>query len=114
MSKKLIQSILITAGCAFLFTGCVVRERATYHADSGAVTTDVEVTGPPPPEVVETVTVAPGPGFLWIGGYYGWEGGGWHWHPGHWEQRPRPGAVWVHPHYVYRGGRHVWVRGGWR
>jgi hypothetical protein len=117
----LLKPALAIAGLSLLATGCVVRERvyqppppppgAVEPAPTGA---EVEVSGEPPAPVVESVTVEPAPGFLWIGGAWFWEGGGWVWHAGHWDRPPRPGAVWIRPHYVFRGGRHVWVRGYWR
>lgn len=73
---------------------------------------------PPPTEVVnsdeppappsETVVVAPGPGYVWIGGEWQWNGVGWVWLGGHWAYPPYPGAIWVHG-YWYRG-----PFGGWR
>jgi len=110
--------ILATLAAALLTAGCVVRERTYVRpVPVGAevsVGGEVDVAGPPPPPVVETVTVAPDPSFVWIGGVYVWGGGGWRWERGHWARPPHPGAVWVPHRYVYRGGRHVWVRGGWR
>jgi len=105
------------AGAGLLATGCVYRERTVYRPAPGApvvATSEVEVVGPPPVEIVETRTIQPGPEFVWVGGYYGWAGGGWRWTPGYWGRPPRPGAIWVGPRYAYRGGRHVWVRGYWR
>ena len=63
----------------------------------------------PPAPQYEVVGVAPGPGFLWIGGYYHWYGGRWVWYRGHYERPPHLGAVWVHPRYEFRGGRRVSV-----
>ncbi|MEO6972740.1 MAG: hypothetical protein ABI135_04865 [Rhodoferax sp.] len=60
--------------------------------------------GPPQP-YSEAITVAPAPGYLWIGGFWGWGGGRYAWNAGHWEA-PRPG---------YRWAPRTWVRGpgGW-
>ena len=60
---------------------------------------------PPPPPRVEVYGVAPAPGWIWMGGYWGWVGGRHEWVPGHWAE-PRPGYRWV---------PHTWVheRGGW-
>lgn len=60
----------------------------------------------PPSVRVETEGVAPGAGYVWIGGYWGWAGGRHEWMPGFWE-RPHPGYYWV---------PHTWVHvgGGWR
>ncbi len=48
----------------------------------------------PPPPPVETVVVAPGPGYYWVDGEWEWNGG-WVWVGGHWAYPPRPGVVWV-------------------
>jgi hypothetical protein len=73
----------------------------------------VYVAQPPPPPPVETVVVAPGPGYVWIGGEWAWNGG-WIWVAGHWGYPPYPRAVWVRG-YWYRGP-HGWCRttGHWR
>ena len=99
--------------------GCVVRERAyapdgSVSVDATAVDSGVYVDSAPPPPVEETITAAPDPAFVWIGGVWIWGGHGWRWERGHWSRPPRVGAVWIPHHYVYRNGRHVFVRGGWR
>ncbi len=73
----------------------------------------VYVAQPPPPPPAETVVVAPGPGYVWIGGEWAWNGG-WIWVAGHWGYPPYPRAVWVRS-YWYRGP-HGWCRaaGHWR
>jgi hypothetical protein len=118
MNKNLLKPVLLIVGASFLLTGCIIRERTVYRngpPPAATVSTEVEVTGPPPPDQVDVVVgVVPAPGFIWIGGFWGWGPGGWAWHRGYWGRPPHPGAVWLRPHYVYRGGRHIWVHGGWR
>ena len=58
--------------------------------------------GPPAPAVYRPVGVAPGPGFVWIDGYYDWVGNGWVWRPGRWARPPHPGYVWRKPRYERR------------
>jgi hypothetical protein len=124
---SLVKSALLVATGSLLLTGCVVREREVRYrnppppppppAPGVAVETpgvEVDVTGPPPTDIVEVQPIMPGPDFIWVGGYWGWGPRGWVWSHGYWGHPPRRGAVWLRPHYVYRGGRHVWVRGGWR
>jgi hypothetical protein len=96
-----------------LTSGCVVAVRpapVVYAPAPG----EVVVTEEPPAPYAEVVGVAPGPGYLWIGGYYHWSGARWVWYAGHYERPPHPGAVWVRPRYVVRGGTRVYVRGYWR
>lgn len=72
------------------------------------------VTQAPPPAQVETIPVAPGPGYYWTPGYWSWRGGAWVWVGGAWVVRPAPGAVWVPGHWVRHGHGWLWVGGGWR
>jgi hypothetical protein len=120
MNKSLfLKPVLAIAGASLLATGCVVGVRgprvgvAVVAPAPVVVAGEVEVGGAPPAPVVETVTVAPDPAFVWIGGAYIWRGG-WVWEPGHWARPPHRGAVWVAHRYVYHNGRHVFVRGYWR
>jgi outer membrane lipoprotein SlyB len=48
----------------------------------------------PPVAPVETVVVAPRPGYVWVGGEWMWCGG-WYWMAGHWDCPPMPASVWV-------------------
>ncbi len=69
---------------------------------------------PPPDDQVEVVGVAPGPGYIWLNGYWGWEGGRYAWHAGRWETPPEPHAVYEHERWEKRGTRYYFHRGGWR
>ena len=116
----LLKPVLVMAGSALLATGCVVREEVRYRPPPPGVVVEappaageVYVDSEPPPPVVESITVAPAPGFIWVGGAWFWEGR-WVWHAGHWGRPPRAGAVWIGPRYAFRDGRRVWVRGYWR
>jgi hypothetical protein len=68
----------------------------------------------PPREVVETRVVAPGPDYVWIGGYHQWNGTAYAWTPGRWERPPHAHAVWVRHRWVHRHGGWVLVEGRWR
>jgi outer membrane lipoprotein SlyB len=75
--------------------------------------TVVVVAQPPPPPPIETIVVAPGPDYVWIGGEWAWNGG-WIWVAGHWGYPPYPHAVWVRGYWGR--GSHGWSRvpGHWR
>jgi hypothetical protein len=116
--QRCVKTVLLIAGTSLLISGCVVRERVGYSGTAvvgeSTVDTEVVVDSPPPAPLVETVTVAPDPTFIWIGGAWVWGGTNWRWEHGRWARPPHPGAVWVPHRYVDRSGRHVWSRGGWR
>lgn len=68
----------------------------------------------PPPLRVETYGPAPGPGFVWINGYWNWGGNNYVWVPGRWDRGPRPGSRWVDPRWEHRGNSYRFHRGYWR
>jgi hypothetical protein len=79
-----------------------------------AAAAEVVVRVAPPAAIVETRGVAPGPGYIWIGGYHRWDGAAYVWVPGRWDRPPRPGAHWVAHRWVRRHGGYVFVEGRWR
>jgi hypothetical protein len=112
---------LALAGAAAL-GGCVVvpyghgRGRGGYERDGGDDDDGPVVGVPPPPPQVEVVPVAPGPAYVWIGGYWAWRLGRHVWIGGRWGLPPARGHAWVPggwyragPGWRYRGGR--WGRG---
>lgn len=90
--------------------GCIVvprPPRLPHHGGYASHDGDGEVVyqAPPAPHH-ESTYGAPGPGYVWIGGYWAWTGGSYAWRPGRWIVG-RPGHRWV-PHAWHRHGR------GWR
>jgi hypothetical protein len=55
---------------------------------SAQVAGEVGPTPPPPPPPAQTVVVAPGPAYYWVGGAWLWYGDRWVWRHGYWH-RPR-------------------------
>jgi hypothetical protein len=106
----------VLASVIAIGSGCVVAVRpAPYaygpvYAEPGEVVVDRD----PPAPIVEVQGEAPGPGFIWVGGYYHWYGGRWAWYRGHYAHPPHSGAVWVGPRYGVRGGARIYVHGYWR
>jgi len=89
--------------CAALLLGGVV----------GAAQTVIRV-APPAPVRVGVVGVAPGSGYVWVGGYQSWNGTRYVWVAGKWVRPPRAGMIWVSPRYVASGGGWVFHKGYWR
>jgi hypothetical protein len=79
-----------------------------------AMAADVIVTVRPPHPIVEKRAPAPGPGYMWLGGYHRWDGHAYVWEPGRWELPPRPHAHWVAHRWEHRGNGWVFVEGHWR
>ncbi len=68
----------------------------------------------PPAPRVEVKVVAPGAGYVWVGGFYRWSGGAYVWVPGRWARPPRVGVVWVPGHWKSTPHGWVWTDGHWR
>jgi hypothetical protein len=73
------------------------------------VSLGIRIGPPPPPRIVRVQPAAPGPGFLWVNGYWYPEGGRYRWHDGYWSRPPYAGARWVEPHHDGR----VYLAGHW-
>ena len=99
LDKKILIAIVLLSGLWLI---------AAAKVDLG-----IAVGGPPPPPppavVVSPVGVAPGPGYVWVPGYWDWVGDQWVWVDGRWILPPRPRAVWIAPALEFR-----WHRGHWR
>jgi hypothetical protein len=63
----------------------------------------------------------PGPGFVWVDGYWSWMRGRYVWVGGYWTRPPYVGSYWVAPRYrsgrffagFWAGSRHGGPRGGY-
>jgi len=70
--------------------------------------------GPPGFRTEVALGNAPGPGYVWVPGYYDWAGDNYTWIQGSWILPPRPHASWVAPRYEHRRGGWYYRRGHWR
>ncbi|HEX4441863.1 MAG TPA: hypothetical protein VH854_17450 [Thermoanaerobaculia bacterium] len=92
--------------------GSLVLAGALCAASASAVPIYVKIA--PPAPVVETRVVAPGPGYIWVGGYHRWDGKAYVWMPGRWALPPRPHAVWVAGHWAHSHHGYWWKEGHWK
>jgi len=68
--------------------------------------------GPPPLPVYEQPPI-PGPGFLWVPGYWSYGPYGYFWVPGTWVQPPEVGLLWTPGYWAWSDGFYVWNAGYW-
>ena len=66
---------------------------------AGSIGVGITIGAPPPPRVV-AVPASPGPGYVWVDGYWYPVGGHYRWHEGYWTRPPYVGAAWIVPHYA--------------
>lgn len=113
--RKALLALLVLPGMLPL-SSCVVAVPAhegtvEYQASEGQLIVEE---APPPPREEVIVGVAPGPDYVWIGGYWTRQSTSWFWVSGRWAARPRPNAVWMAGHWERHPRGHVWVGGRWR
>jgi hypothetical protein len=94
--------------------GAPVAPGVTVGVAIGTPATEVIVSEPPPPLRVEHRPRPPGPGYIWISGYWAIRDRRQVWIAGHWEFPPRGRTVWIEPRWERRGGNYVFVEGYWR
>lgn len=101
-----LRATLAGMAAVVLLSGCVVASRP------GSVVLYVD--RPPPVAYSEAVVASPGPGYVWVGGYYSWTGRDYYWNRGHWTLPPAGYRYW-NPGVWHRDSRgHYWVPGHWR
>ena len=55
----------------------------------------------------------PGPGYLWIPGYWAWNAQEYYWVPGYWSMPPTVGFYWTPPYWGWLNGAYVFNAGYW-
>ena len=83
--------------------GCAGGYGVSYYAST-----------PPPPLQTEVYGVAPGPGYVWAGGYWGYNSGRYAWVPGSWQRPPHRGERWESARWEHHGNRYEFRKGHWR
>src|ERR1039458_4908120 len=83
MKTALLAMALLVAGSAF----------------GAQISLGIRIGPPPRPRVVRVQPRRPGPGFVWIGGYWYPAGGRYRWHGGYWSRPPYAGARWIGPRH---------------
>jgi len=78
----------------------------------GCAETIVIRTAPPPLQVYEQ-PYCPGPGYIWVPGYWAYSSEDYYWVPGIWELPPRIGWLWTPGYWGWTNGEYIWHGGYW-
>lgn len=97
---------------ALTLGGCVIAPLGPRHGAYGYDDGPVVGTEPPPPRY-EAAPGAPGPGYVWIGGYWAWQLGRHVWIGGRWALPPA-GHLWVPGLWQRHDRGWRWRDGHWR
>jgi WXXGXW repeat (2 copies) len=74
---------------------------------------DLTVMVAPPPLPVYEQPPIPGPGYLWLPGYWSYGPYGYFWVPGTWMEPPAVGLLWTPGFWGWSSGFYVWNPGYW-
>ena len=55
----------------------------------------------------------PGPGYVWIPGYWAWDGQEYYWVPGYWATPPAANLLWTPPYWAWNDGVYDFYPGYW-
>ena len=97
-----------------MFMGALLLAAATSTACMANTRGRLYVRVGPPAPIVETRIAAPGPGYVWVPGFYRWEGRDYLWVAGHYELPPRARARFVQGHWQHDRQGWYYVEGRWR
>lgn len=86
---------------------------AVLSPASAAIAVNLSVGIAPPPLLVYAQPPVPGPGYLWMPGYWAWNGTAYYWVPGTWVLPPSVGLLWTPPWWGWVDGVYVWHAGYW-
>jgi len=78
-----------------------------------AVSIGISVGFAPPPLPVYDQPPIPGPGYIWMPGYWAWGPAGYYWVPGTWVLPPGIGLYWTPPWWGWNGSVYVFHAGYW-
>jgi hypothetical protein len=115
--RKLLKLILVLGALSGIpsLMSCIVAVPSHEVMMEGSISGEVYVREePPPPREEVIVGIAPGPDYVWVGGYWCWQRSHWYWVGGRWATRPHPHAIWVAGRWEPHPRGHVWISGHWR
>jgi hypothetical protein len=103
LARNIALALLLIACAAIPF-------RAASEVSVGV---GISVGYPPPPLPLYVQPPIPGPGYIWIPGFWDWGDDGYYWVPGYWEMPPYFGALWTPGYWGWVGGVYVFHDGYW-
>ena|SRR6185295_9740166 len=111
MKLKNLAILAAAATVALLFAFPAAPPASAAQVDIG-----FRVDVPPPVLRHEVVVVRPGPGYVWVPGYWDWSAPrrNYVWVGGVWARPPYRHGIWVGPRWERRHGHVFYMRGHWR
>lgn len=98
-------------GSSFLFLA--VASLAIPVPSRAQVAVGISVRIGPPVLPVYFQPICPGPGFIWVPGYWAYGPDGYFWVPGTWVLPPEVGLLWTPGYWDWDDGFYIWHEGYW-
>ncbi len=102
--------LLLCASAAALILGVAPTANFAFIAPAHAQA-DIAITASiaPPPIPVYSQPPIPGPGYLWIPGYWTWDGTEYYWVPGYWAMSPAVDLLWTPGYWAWDDANNDYV-----
>ncbi len=111
--KKSIKVALLAPACIAL-TGLLAQSLSAAPILAN-ISLNIGIDAGPPPAPREVMVASPGPGYVWLGGYWDGQPGHYQWNRGHWDRPPQGRTRWNAPHWDKdRDGHYHKTEGSWR
>jgi hypothetical protein len=85
----------------------------TLWAAVGTAQVMVSVSVAPPALPLYVQPPLPGPGYVWVPGYWAYSDDGYYWVPGTWIEPPAVGLLWTPGYWGWASGAYIWNAGYW-
>jgi hypothetical protein len=109
--QKPMRLLLCASTAAFLLSAAPMSAFITPAEAQVVVTISASIA--PPLLPVYAQPPIPGPGYLWVPGYWAWTGTEYYWVPGYWATPPMIGLYWTPPYWAWVDGAYVFNAGYW-
>ena len=104
--------LILCASAAALIMGAAPVDGFVAPAQA-QVAIDISASIAPPPLPIYAQPPIPGPGYVWIPGYWAWDGAEYYWVPGYWAMPPTADLLWTPGYWAWDNGVYVFNAGYW-
>ena len=106
---RAMRVLLCASTAALILTAAPVGCFALVAPAQARTNVEFTASAAPPPLPSYSQSTLPGPGFLWIPGYWALGGDGYYWTPGYWARPPAADLFWTPGYWAWNASNHDYV-----